>query len=250
MKKIVFVFVAFTGYQISLNAQTIIDTSKSGGRGGRHNNVPISTIASSITIPVNTTPSTTITTPAATTVTTTGSGSSGQTLTVEELSRKVNELQDQLNGIQSKLPFQNMAFVEITADLTNLLGVENNYRRLKIDNPLSNNNPKALLFYSPQGCDYGQIEGITYSAPYWYASFYDIIPVSIEPYSIRFYIHDADGDFYSLQQRDILKSGSYSNALQIGSRKPLEPGNKFSFIIFQQLPNVNPAYNQLINTKQ
>lgn len=249
MKKIILAFIVLTGYQISSPAQVITDTSRAGGRGGRHGNVPISTMTNTITIPT-TTPSTTTTNPAVTTVTTTGSGSSGQTLTVEELTRKVNDLQDQLNNIQNKLPFQDMAFVEITADLTNLSGVENNYRQLKIDNPLSNNNPKALLFYSPQGSDYGQIKGITYSAPYWYASFYDIIPVSIEPYSIKFYIHDADGDFYGLQQRDILKSGSYSNAFQIGSRKPLEPGNKFSFIIFRQFPNVNPAYNHLINTKQ
>ncbi len=250
MKKIILAFIVLTGYQISLSAQVITDTSRSGGRGGRHGNVPISTMTNTITIPTNTVPSTTTPNPATTTVTTTSSGSSNKTLTVEELARKVNEMQDQLNSIQNKLPFQNMAFVEITADLTNLLGVANNYRRLKIDNPLSNNNPQALLFYSPQGCDYGQIKGIAYSAPYWYASFYDIIPVSIEPYSIKFYIHDADGDFYGLQQRDILKSGSYSNAFQIGSRQPLEPGNKFSFIIFSQLPKVNPVYNQLINTKQ
>ena len=258
MKKIILVFIVLTGYQLSLPAQVITDTSRSGGRGGRHGNVPISTIAGSITIPANTVPSTTTPNPATTTVTTTSSGSSIQTLTVEELSRKVTDLQDQLNSIQSKLPFRNMAVMVIEASEKNMekkTGETGNtffLHHIKIDNPLCNANPKAIVIVMNVGDkDHMQLVNAFYNTKdqYWYISTPQLVLKGFDPVHIG-QLQDV-GD---LRQADVIyNTEKFSeNSRGLASAGPNYPktGEKFSVLIFDQLPNFNPASNQFINTKQ
>ena len=49
MKKIIAAYCVLLINTLSLQAQVTTDTSKAGGRGGTHGNVPMSTIAGSIT---------------------------------------------------------------------------------------------------------------------------------------------------------------------------------------------------------
>ncbi len=169
-------------------------------------------------------------------------------LTLEELNKKVADLELQIKSISNKLPFGNMTIAEIIADDENLFeaGVQKRYKNyvlLKIDNPLCNDNPNAKIFFSPQS-NTGYLKTIFYHSPYWYASFSDIVQQSLSPYDIKFYVNEPRGKFYSLIERDFTNSASFYNAIQIGSRKYLEPGDKFLFIIYQQLPNYNPSIYQ------
>ena len=258
MKKIILAFIVLTGYQISSPAQVITDTSRSGGRGGRHGNVPISTMANTITIPTITPPPVTPTNPAVTTVTTTGSGISTQTLTIEELSRKVTDLQDQLNSIQSKLPFQNMAVMVIEASEKNMemktseTGNTLFLHQVKIDNPLCNSNSKAIVIVMNLGDkDHMQLVNAFYNAKdqYWYISTPQIVLKGFE------LVHLGQIQaFYDSRIADVIYNTEpfSENSKGLAAAGPNYPkkGEKYSVLIFDQLPNVNPAYNQLINTKR
>ena len=261
MKKIILAFIVLTGYQISSPAQVITDTSRSGGKGGRHGNVPISTMTNTITIPTITPPPDTPTNPAVTKVTTTGSGTSTQTLTIEELSRKVTDLQDQLNSIQSKLPFQNMAVMVIEASEKNMemktseTGKALFLHQIKIDNPLCNSNPKAIVIVMNLGDkDHMQLVNAFYNAKdeYWYISTPQLVLKGFDPVHIDG--HTEDNKIYgALLAVVAYNTGVFSeNSRGLASAGPNYPkkGEKYSVLIFDQLPNVNPAYNQLINTKR
>ena len=258
MKKIVFVFIVLTECQISLHAQVATDTAKAGGRGGRHGNVPISTIASSITIPANTTQSNNTVNQVATTVTTIDSGNSNKVLTIEELSRKVNDLQDQLNSIQSKLPFQNMAVMVIEANEKNMeaktseTGSIHFLQQVKIDNPLCNANPKAIVIAMSLGDkDHIQLVNAFYNATdqYWYIS---TPQLALKGFDL---VHIGQaGPIGDLRLADVIYNtetfSENTRGLASAGPKYPKPGEKFSVLIFNQLPNFNPAYNQLRNTKQ
>ena len=252
MKKIILAFIVLTGYQISSPAQVITDTSRSGGRGGRHGNVPISTMANTITIPTITTPPVTPTNPGVTTVTTT------QTLTIEELSRKVTDLQDQLNNIQNKLPFQNMAVMVIEASEKNMemktseTGKALFLHQIKIDNPLCNANPKAIVIVMNLGDkDHMQLVNAFYNVKdqYWYISTPQLVLKGVE--LVHLGQIQAIGD--NRVADVIYNTEPFSeNSRGLAAAGPNYPkkGEKYSVLIFNQLPNVNPAYNQLINTKK
>ena len=255
MKKIILGFIVVTGYQISLPAQVISDTSRSGGRGGGHGHVPISTMANTITIPTITTPSSTPTNPAVSTVTTTDPNT--QTLTLEELSRKVADLQDQLNRIQNKLPFQNMSVMVVEASERNMemkTGETGNtffLHQIKIDNPLCNSNPKAIVIVMNLGDkDHMELTTAFYNTKdqYWYINTPQVVLKGFDPV-ISNGIQYGDGKHpeYIFDPQPFSEN---SSGLAYAGPKYPKVGEKFSVLIFNQLPNVNPAYNQLINTKR
>ena len=254
MKKIILAFIVLTGYQFGLTAQVITDTSRSGGRGGRHG-VPISTMANTVTIPT-TTPSAP-TNPAVSTVTTSSSASSTQTLTLEELSRKVADLQEQLNSIQNKLPFQNMAVMVVEASEKNMemkTGETGNtffLHQIKIDNPLCNSNPKAIVIVMNLGDkDHMELTTAFYNTKdqYWYINTPQVVLKGFDPV-ISNGIQYGDGKHpeYIFDPQPFSEN---SRGLAYAGPKYPKVGEKFSVLIFNQLPNVNPAYNQLINTKR
>ena len=258
MKKMITAYCVLLINTLSLQAQVITDTSKSGGGGGRHGNVPISTMANTVTIPTTPPPSSTPTNPVVSTVTTTSTGSSTQTLTVEELSRKVTELQDQLNNIQSKLPFQNMAVMVVEANEKNMeittseTGKALFLHHIKIDNPLCNANPKAIVIVMNLGDkNHMQLVNAFYNAKdqFWYISTPQLVLKGFDPVHIGVL-----GPIGDLRQADVIfNTEPFSeNSKGLASAGPNYPkkGERYSVLIFNQLPNVNPAYNQLINTKQ
>ncbi len=253
MKKIILVFTIFSIYLVGLHAQVITDTSKAGGRGGRHG-VPISTIAGSITIPANTTQSTNTVNQ----VPATGSGSSNQTFTLEELSRKVSDLQDQLNNIQNKLPFQNMAVMVIEAGEKNMeiktteTGNTVFLHQVKIDHPLCNANPKAIVIAMSLGDkDHMQLVNAFYNTKdqYWYISTPQLVLKGFDP--VHLGQLQAVGDS---RQADVIYNtepfSENSKGLASAGPKYPKPGEKYSVLIFNQLPVVNPAYQQVIDIKK
>ena len=258
MKKIIAAYFVLLINTLSIQAQVITDTSKSGSGGGRHGNVPISTIAGSITIPTNTPQPNNIVNQVTTTVNTTESGSNNQTLTLEELSRKVADLQNQLNGIQNKLPFQNMAVMVVEASEKNMemkTGETGNtffLHQIKIDNPLCNANPKAILIVMNLGDkDHMQLVNAFYNAKdqFWYISTPQLVLKGFDPVHIGQLQNVGD-----LRQADVVYNTEpfSANSRGLASAGPRYPklGEKFSVLIFNELPNVNPAYNQINNIRQ
>ena len=252
-----FAILIFLSIGLNLMAQIITDTSRSGGREGGRRHVPISTMTNTITIPTTTTSSATPNNPAVTTVTTTSPTSSTQKLTAEELNRKMNDLQNQLNGIQSKLPFQNMAMMVIEASEKNMemktseSGNALFLHQIKIDNPLCNANPKAIVIVmNLSDKDHMQLVNAFYNAKnsYWYISTPQIVLKGFDPV-----VNYLSPDKTVTKPEYILDTQPFSeNSRGLAYAGPKYPkaGEKFSVLIFDQLPNVNPAYNQVINTKQ
>lgn len=177
---------------------------------------------------------------------------SNPTPTLEELNQRVSTLETLVTSLDNEVSFQGVTFAEVIANNDNLFesGFQKkfaNYVLLKIDNPLSNNNPSARIFYSPQTRDIGGLVNITYNAPFWYAQFSSIAQENLAPYDIL-NVSNMSSDFYALKERDFSNPASFNSAIQISSRRYLQPGQNFLFVIFiPQLPKIIPHPHPILN---
>jgi hypothetical protein len=212
----------------------------SSGKGNTKPSVSISSMSN--TLEVHNTTATPVTS-----VNNTSIANNNPSLTLDDLNKKVTNLESQINLISDKLQFQNMAFAEIVADNSNLSATPNPV--LKIDHPLCNNNPKAKIFFSPCSDASAPIISIYYMKPYWYAAFSRFKQSGFQPYFLTefrvaaFNSNMAESDpIYVLKHMDPAKG--IANSFLTGEQYHIEAGDKFSFLIFQGLPDFNPAIYQ------
>lgn len=163
----------------------------------------------------------------------TNNNSTPAPLTLSELNQKVADLETFVNNI-----YKSQKIITITADNSNLFDEYQSHQFplnnviLRIDNPICNNNPEAKIFYSPTFRSSPILQAIYYESPYWYASFYSMIPSNLGPYDIiPIKGGGLNGDDI-LVPRKFELAGSYIDAIQLGSRNYLTPGEKFIFAIF------------------
>lgn len=163
-------------------------------------------------------------------------------VTLEELAKKVADLESQVNELNKRIPFQNMVFADIVANNSNISGSTRNI--LKIDNPACNNNPKAKFLFLT-----GNIVGAYYQEPYWYATLPFLRVTGFEsvyltPFKVAAFNSNMfkDDDVFVLKQMDPKKG--IANVFLTGNLNRINEGEKFSFIIFTELPAYNPARSQ------
>ena len=169
-------------------------------------------------------------------------------LDLGQLTQQVAELQARLDTIESKLPFQNMAAITLVASENNMKGVSENgstffQHQIKIDHPLCNNNPKAVVFAVNQA-DSKQLAAVNifYNAPdtFWYISTPDLqergfeidVIVDAHPTVIAGVSGSDHPDFKVLQNTTFETTQGIA---YVGPRWPIL-GQRFSVLIFTELP--------------
>lgn len=103
-------------------------------------------------------------------------GGDGKEQTIESLQKRLSDIESQLNRLKEKLPFQEMAIMTLIANEANMIGKTDEYGttylpRIKIDNPISNNNPKAVVLAVNQA-ETGRLQPVNVffdkTDGYWY----------------------------------------------------------------------------------
>lgn len=231
------------------------NTKDTTGKGNRPTGTTIAEMSNTITIPTGITPNqgNNVTNNGSTTVITTNSNN--QNLTLEELNKKVASLEAIVNSINNKLPFQAMAAMTIEATDKNMEMVSGDFNyykhQIRIDNPISNNNPKAVIF----GMYYGeskemQIVNAFYNAGdgYWYLSVpqYTLTGFRAVDFKIIERKNEFKGEYYYDVETNYVQRNSFDQLYGVATVKPHWPkvGDKYSVLIFKELPNYNPGIYQ------
>jgi len=160
--------------------------------------------------------------------------------TMESLQQKLTELESKLNALQEKLPFQDMAVMTLIAKEENMTAQISEYGtiylpRIKIDNPVCNNNPKAVVLAVNQA-ETARLQPINVvyddGDGYWYLTtpqfrivgftpglhITEVLPTGV----VRGQMHEI---------KDMMNSTGIPT---VGPQRP-RPGERFSVIIFSEL---------------
>jgi hypothetical protein len=171
-------------------------------------------------------------------------------LTLEELNKRILDLESQLNSVKNKLPFQNMAVMMIEATEKNMEAGTGDFpffkHHIRIDNPLSNNNPKAIVLAMNLGDkDKMQTVNAFYNSKdnYWYISVPQLKLSGFEFWGIR------EGSKTARIELEIISYSSFEHSQGVAFAKPSWPnlGQKFSVIIFNELPVFRQGINNIKN---
>ncbi|HEY6063868.1 MAG TPA: hypothetical protein VIV35_09680 [Chitinophagaceae bacterium] len=235
--------------QISPTAISNYNTKKdtTGKQRPKQTQIPISTMTNTTTIPTSTPPNTNMTT----TTPTNTDNNYNQSLTLEELNKKVANLEYQLKVLSSRLPYANVAFVTVVADESNLEGATpdhpDRFKSIRIDNPLCNGNPDVKIFAIREMNDRYSISRIQYSSAdgYWHIYGSTVSNPGLNPLKYDTWQNGFNQEFSTIKQydnfEDFIRQGSFVWAFPTIMRK----GDAIELIIVKELPNYNPAlYNK------
>jgi hypothetical protein len=216
-------------------------------RKGKTSTVPISTMSNTMNVTTN--PSLNN---AATTVNNTNNNTNNnnQPMTLEELTKKVESLPASLDALNERIPFENMAYVTVVADASNLEGASaqypDRYKSMRIDNPLCNGNPKAKIFATREVNGRFDIFRITYNSQdgYWHLFPSTVSNITMSPKEIEYFKNGYNQDATVIKDydnfEDFVKKGSFLWAYPT----ILRTGDAVQLLIFTDLPKYNPAIYQ------
>lgn len=154
-------------------------------------------------------------------------------IALQDLIKKMAELEAQVTALKNKLPFQDMAVITVETSDVNIQNVSSpRMHQIKIDNPVSNNNPSAVVVAMKQSGD-GQMQlaNAFYNQQdrYWYISTPSIELLKVENLVVS--TADNSTTLYTSDQ-------TYGQAQGLATARSIQPipGQKFSVIIFKKLP--------------